>query len=198
MWTLSCSNRNRTRTLSCKRDGVWLAGLQIKQGEAASAAKCRGAVLFGLLSILVFTPMLSKLVLAVPLTPVEFSYGMAVFCCMPTSLSANIALTQVRSPTCQHVCPACDSFAALPLNSSTFSFRSMHNLSICIHWYGNIRGYLQDPQFLTPIVRKLTKTFPMVFASNWIFIQPLISVPKQNIFSIYVSYRLICLCLTFF
>ena len=56
----------------------------------------QGAYVLGLISILLLTPLASKAVLMLPLQPYELAVGLAVFCCMPTSLSANIALTGVR------------------------------------------------------------------------------------------------------
>jgi solute carrier family 10 (sodium/bile acid cotransporter), member 7 len=54
------------------------------------------AFLFGLLSILIITPWTGRLVLMSGLQPAELAFGLAVFCTMPTSLSANIALSAVR------------------------------------------------------------------------------------------------------
>lgn len=65
----------------------------MKRGEAAQALVSWRALLFGLVSILLITPMAAKIALSLPIVPREFAYGLAVFCCMPTSLSANIALT---------------------------------------------------------------------------------------------------------
>ncbi|XP_039133518.1 probable sodium/metabolite cotransporter BASS4, chloroplastic isoform X5 [Dioscorea cayenensis subsp. rotundata] len=46
-------------------------------------------------SILLFTPLFSRLILQLKLVPQEFVTGVAVFCCMPTTLSSGIALTQL-------------------------------------------------------------------------------------------------------
>ncbi|GBF95580.1 sodium metabolite cotransporter, chloroplastic-like [Raphidocelis subcapitata] len=71
-----------------------ISGLQLKQGEAARALQARGAVAFGLASILLITPLFSRAALALPLQPAELGVGLAVFCCMPTALSSGITLTQ--------------------------------------------------------------------------------------------------------
>ncbi|KAJ0103490.1 hypothetical protein Patl1_05900 [Pistacia atlantica] len=44
-------------------------------------------------SILLFTPCFSKLILQVHLQPQEFVTGLAIFSCMPTTLSSGVALT---------------------------------------------------------------------------------------------------------
>jgi len=51
------------------------------------------AVLFGIVSILFFTPLLGFIFLAIPLSPPEFSLGLAIFCCVPTTLGVGVALT---------------------------------------------------------------------------------------------------------
>lgn len=55
-----------------------------------------GSLAYGLLSILVLTPLLAMVALALPLEHMALSVGLAVYCCVPTSLSSNIAMTQVR------------------------------------------------------------------------------------------------------
>jgi hypothetical protein len=74
-------------------------GLQMQRGQAAEALKYGDMFLMGLVFILAVTPVVGRLVLAVPIAPQEFGIGLAVFCCMPTSLSANIALSGVRPMT---------------------------------------------------------------------------------------------------
>ena len=54
-----------------------------------------GSVLFGMLSILVITPLAALIALRLPLQPPELAFGLAVFCCMPTTLSSGVSLTQV-------------------------------------------------------------------------------------------------------
>lgn len=66
------------------------------QGEMLAALRAPLALAYGLATILVCTPMLALAIVRLPLQPPEMALGLAVFCCMPTSLSANIALTQVR------------------------------------------------------------------------------------------------------
>ncbi|KIZ05282.1 hypothetical protein MNEG_2671 [Monoraphidium neglectum] len=71
-----------------------ISGLQLRQGEALQALKARGAVAFGIISILLITPLISLAVLRLPLHPPELAIGLAVFCCMPTALSSGVTLTQ--------------------------------------------------------------------------------------------------------
>lgn len=55
-----------------------------------------GTVAYGLISILLLSPLLAPAVLALPLEPFALRLGLAVFVCMPTALSSGIAMTQVR------------------------------------------------------------------------------------------------------
>lgn len=50
-------------------------------------------MIFG--SILLFTPFFSRLILQLQLQPQEFVTGLALFCCMPTTLSSGVALTRL-------------------------------------------------------------------------------------------------------
>ncbi|KAG6629667.1 hypothetical protein CIPAW_14G101100 [Carya illinoinensis] len=53
------------------------------------------AGIFGLVSILLVSPLFSRLILQVQLAPQEFVTGLAIFSCMPTTLSSGVALTQL-------------------------------------------------------------------------------------------------------
>jgi len=65
--------------------------------EARRALQSWGAWAYGLAFILVLSPLAALAVLQVPLLPREFAVGLAVFCCMPTTLTSGVSLTQVRS-----------------------------------------------------------------------------------------------------
>lgn len=52
-----------------------------------------GPFLYGVASILLITPLMGLAALAVDIKPKEFPMGLAVFCCMPTSLSTCVTLT---------------------------------------------------------------------------------------------------------
>ncbi|GAX73745.1 hypothetical protein CEUSTIGMA_g1197.t1 [Chlamydomonas eustigma] len=72
-----------------------ISGLQLKQGEALKALQAAGSVIYGLSSILLLGPLvLAPAILASPLEPSALKLGLAVFACMPTSLSSGIAMTQ--------------------------------------------------------------------------------------------------------
>lgn len=76
--------------------GIFLvSGLTLRSGEMSAAIEAWPAGAFGLASILLFTPFISRLVLQLKLIPQEFVTGLAMFCCMPTTLSSGVALTQL-------------------------------------------------------------------------------------------------------
>jgi sodium/bile acid cotransporter 7 len=70
-----------------------LSGMSLRRGEALTALQAVSSVLYGVASILLLTPLAACLALALPL-PREFCLGLAVFCCMPTTLSSGVSLTQ--------------------------------------------------------------------------------------------------------
>ncbi|XP_077241254.1 sodium Bile acid symporter family [Tasmannia lanceolata] len=76
--------------------GIFLiSGLMLRSGDIGVAAEAWLAGLFGLGSILFCSPFLSSLILKLQLAPQEFVTGLAIFCCMPTTLSSGVALTQL-------------------------------------------------------------------------------------------------------
>ncbi|KAI3987136.1 hypothetical protein MKX01_036926 [Papaver californicum] len=76
--------------------GIFLiSGLLLRSEEIGAATEAWPAGLFGLVCILLFTPFFSKVVLQLQLAPQEFVTGLAVFSCMPTTLSSGVALTQL-------------------------------------------------------------------------------------------------------
>ncbi|KAJ8615018.1 hypothetical protein MRB53_004220 [Persea americana] len=76
--------------------GIFLiSGLMLRSGEIGAAASAWPAGMIGLGSILFFSPFFSKLILKLQLAPREFVTGLAIFCCMPTTLSSGVALTQL-------------------------------------------------------------------------------------------------------
>ncbi|GMI68499.1 hypothetical protein like AT3G56160 [Hibiscus trionum] len=72
-----------------------ISGLTLRSDAIGAAAKAWPVGLFGLCSILLFTPYFSRLVMLIPLQPQEFVTGLAIFTCMPTTLSSGVALTQL-------------------------------------------------------------------------------------------------------
>jgi predicted Na+-dependent transporter len=53
-------------------------------------------IAYGLLSILLITPLLGLLVAQLPLNPRPLALGLALVCTMPTALACGVAFVQVR------------------------------------------------------------------------------------------------------
>ncbi|XP_074572690.1 putative sodium/metabolite cotransporter BASS4, chloroplastic [Curcuma longa] len=73
----------------------FLSGIMLHSRELGAAVEAWPAGIFGLGSILLLTPFFSRLVLQIQLAPYELITGLAAFCCMPTTLSSGVALTQL-------------------------------------------------------------------------------------------------------
>jgi len=75
--------------------GIFLiSGLRLSAGDAVRAASSWREVAYGLASILLLSPLLAgPLAAALPVTPPALATGLAVFFCMPTTLSSGVALT---------------------------------------------------------------------------------------------------------
>ncbi|OWM73665.1 probable sodium/metabolite cotransporter BASS4, chloroplastic [Punica granatum] len=73
----------------------FISGLKLRGGEIGSVIDAWPVGLFGLASILLISPCFSNLLLQFRLAPQEFIKGLAIFCCMPTTLSSGVALTQL-------------------------------------------------------------------------------------------------------
>ncbi|DBA98420.1 TPA: hypothetical protein ACH3X3_012432 [Trebouxia sp. C0006] len=71
-----------------------ISGLNLKRGEATQALTAWRSILYGLATILLITPLAGFLALRLPLNPPELAFGLTVFCCMPTTLSSAVSLTQ--------------------------------------------------------------------------------------------------------
>ncbi|KAI7730030.1 hypothetical protein M8C21_019981 [Ambrosia artemisiifolia] len=72
-----------------------ISGLTLRSDEIGAAAEAWPVGLFGIASILLFTPFFSRIILQLHLQPQEFVTGLALFCCMPTTLSSGVALTRL-------------------------------------------------------------------------------------------------------
>ncbi|GIL76788.1 hypothetical protein Vretifemale_6259 [Volvox reticuliferus] len=72
-----------------------IQGVMLRRGEAEKALHAKGAITWGLASILLLTPLVAPLAGALPLQPSGLALGLLVFACMPTTLSSGVALTQV-------------------------------------------------------------------------------------------------------
>lgn len=71
-----------------------ISGLTLRAGSIRAAAEAWPALAYGLVAILGLTPLASLLALRLPLNPPELAVGLALFCCMPTTLSSGVSLTQ--------------------------------------------------------------------------------------------------------
>ncbi|KAJ7537926.1 hypothetical protein O6H91_11G028100 [Diphasiastrum complanatum] len=72
-----------------------ISGLTLQDGEFAKAVEAWPLGLFGLASILLFTPMAAYILLQIRLSPPELVTGLAIFCCVPTTISSGVSLTQL-------------------------------------------------------------------------------------------------------
>ncbi|KAK9735172.1 hypothetical protein RND81_04G188400 [Saponaria officinalis] len=72
-----------------------ISGLTLRSQEIGAAADAWPVGLFGLASILFLTPVFSMFILQLNFQPQEFVTGLAIFACMPTSLSSGVSLTQL-------------------------------------------------------------------------------------------------------
>ncbi|TKY53490.1 sodium/metabolite cotransporter BASS4 [Spatholobus suberectus] len=72
-----------------------ISGLMLRSEEIGAAVEAWPVGLFGLVSILFLTPYISRIILQIQLQPQEFITGLAIFSCMPTTLSSGVALTQL-------------------------------------------------------------------------------------------------------
>eukprot|EP00892_Ulva_mutabilis_P004019 jgi/Ulvmu1/198/UM001_0202.1 len=72
-----------------------ISGIVLKTKDVVSALKAPMGFIFGMLSILAVTPLLGLAVKEIPFSVPEFGLGLAIFCAVPTTLSAGVALVQV-------------------------------------------------------------------------------------------------------
>ncbi|CAN6272901.1 unnamed protein product [Urochloa humidicola] len=72
-----------------------ISGLTLRTKELGAAVEAWPTGLYGLVSILLITPFIAQFVMQVQLLPREFITGLAMFCCMPTTLSSGVTLTQI-------------------------------------------------------------------------------------------------------
>ncbi|KAF5959173.1 hypothetical protein HYC85_000382 [Camellia sinensis] len=84
-----------------------ISGLTLRSEEIGAAAEAWPVGIFGLGSILLLTPLFSRFILQLQLQPQEFvtgitiglvvlrPTGLAIFSCMPTTLSSGVALTRL-------------------------------------------------------------------------------------------------------
>lgn len=71
----------------------FISGLGLQTDEVKKAMRAYTAIIFGVLSIMLVTPLLSFAVALLPLSPPDFSRGMALFMAMPTTISSGVIMT---------------------------------------------------------------------------------------------------------
>ncbi|CEG01104.1 Putative sodium bile acid cotransporter [Ostreococcus tauri] len=72
-----------------------ISGATLKTEEISSAlASGRRAYVYGAVSILGLTPVLGFLAVWLPYKPREYRYGLALFCCVPTTLTSGVTLVR--------------------------------------------------------------------------------------------------------
>ncbi|CAI5508494.1 unnamed protein product, partial [Closterium sp. Naga37s-1] len=72
----------------------FVSGIALDLDELRRAAGSWPAFLYGSLSTLAITPLMALLVLRLPLLPRELPTGLALFCCMPATITAGISLAR--------------------------------------------------------------------------------------------------------
>ncbi|WCJ41812.1 Sodium Bile acid symporter family [Euphorbia peplus] len=93
--TLGCNAQKYSLSKFSTCGIFFISGLKLQGKEIEEVAEAWPVAIFGLASLLLLTPLFSILILQVRLVPQEFVTGLAVFCCMPTTLSSGVALTQL-------------------------------------------------------------------------------------------------------
>eukprot|EP00942_MAST-04A_sp_MAST-4A-sp1_P002027 g2027.t1 len=71
----------------------FLSGLKLKTDDVKKAIGEWKGALYGSVMILALTPLLGVLMIEIPFTVRELSYGLGVFCTVPTTLSSGVILT---------------------------------------------------------------------------------------------------------
>jgi len=71
----------------------FISGITLNVNALTEIREHWKAVSYGILAILFLTPLLGFVFINIPLEPREFSLGLAIFCCVPTTLGVGVALT---------------------------------------------------------------------------------------------------------
>lgn len=69
-----------------------ISGFRLKTDAVIKALKQPAGLMYSWLLILLVTPCLGFAAVRLPLQPREFAYGLALFCCVPTTLTSGAAL----------------------------------------------------------------------------------------------------------
>ncbi|CAM6125691.1 unnamed protein product [Calypogeia fissa] len=71
------------------------SGLNLRNGDAEQGVAAWATGVFGLVSILLITPLAAIPILSLQSSPRELVVGLAIFACVPTTLSSAVCLTQI-------------------------------------------------------------------------------------------------------
>mmetsp|Transcript_7498 Transcript_7498/g.46100 ORF Transcript_7498/g.46100 Transcript_7498/m.46100 type:complete len:415 (-) Transcript_7498:220-1464(-) len=71
----------------------FISGLCLRLQDVGKALSSKAALLYGFAMVLMLTPLVGIAVQSLPIQPAEFRMGLALFCCMPTSLTSAVTLT---------------------------------------------------------------------------------------------------------
>jgi len=71
-----------------------ISGVTLKTADIVGAVTAYAALGYGLVAIVLITPMLGFAAVDIPFKPAEFKIGLAVFCCVPTTLTSGVTLAQ--------------------------------------------------------------------------------------------------------
>ncbi|KAL9319151.1 hypothetical protein ACSQ67_015668 [Phaseolus vulgaris] len=157
-----------------------ISGLMLRSEEIGAAVEAWPVGLFGLVSILFLTPYFSRIILQIQLQPQEFITGLAIFSCMPTTLSSGVALTQFS----HFAFAACWGNSALALAMTVIS----NLLGIMIVLRESFKG-------VADFVDKNRKLFSLISALflslvPWIQVsrsRPLLLMVKPNVFLVAIG-----------
>ena len=75
----------------------FISGLTLKTEDIKNALGAHVALGYGIITILVVTPMLGFAIVQIPFEPVQFRYGLALFACVPTTLTSGVTLVTSAS-----------------------------------------------------------------------------------------------------
>lgn len=70
----------------------FISGLTLKTEDIKNALGARVGLAYGIVTIMVITPMLGFAIVQIPFEPVQFRYGLALFSCVPTTLTSGVTL----------------------------------------------------------------------------------------------------------
>ena len=67
----------------------FISGLTLKTADIKNALGAHASLAYGIVAILLATPMFGFALVQIPFEPVQFRYGLALFSCVPTTLTSG-------------------------------------------------------------------------------------------------------------